>query len=327
MHLRRSLSIAILLLGSLAPAAASAQASDASKAAARQLTVEGYDALEKKDYAGAAERFTRADTLFHAPTITLGLARAYVGLGKLASAQEAYSKVTHETIPPNASAAFTNAVADAQRELDALRPRVPTVILNVKGPKAPTLTLDGAEVPSAVIGVKMPLDPGKHVIRASAPGFAPAEAALTIAEGKTVTLTLEMVPGAAPPPATAPTQDAPADGGKPSVLKPIGFAVLGVGAAGIIVGGITAGLAAGKHSSLVKQCPDGHCAPSLQPKLQSDVDGYHTLSAVSSASFIAGGVLAAGGLILALTAPKAKPQAAWVSPVVGLGYAGVEGAF
>src|SRR6201999_2886024 len=117
-------------------------------------TLDGYDALEKKDWAAAADRFTRADALCHAPTVTLGLARAQVGLGKLVNAQEIYSRVVHEPIPANASAAFSRAVDDARRELDALGPRVPSVLINVKGVDAPKVTLDGVDVPNAALGVK-----------------------------------------------------------------------------------------------------------------------------------------------------------------------------
>ncbi|MFT3767791.1 MAG: hypothetical protein QM820_20235 [Minicystis sp.] len=194
MNVRRFLA-AICLASALAPAAAFAQVSDADKATARDLTIEGYAALDKKDFTTAADRFKRADSLFHAPTISLGLARAYVGLGKLLAAQEAYSRLAHETVPANAPAAFTNAVADAQRELAALQPRVPGVIINVKGPAEPKVTLDGGDVPNAALGVKRPVDPGKHVVKVMAPGFTAAEASFTAAEGKVETVTVELEAG------------------------------------------------------------------------------------------------------------------------------------
>jgi hypothetical protein len=49
---------------------------------------------------------------------------------------------------------------------------------------------------------------------------------------------------------------------------------------------------------------------------------------VSTIGFIAGAVLAAGGVVLILTAPKATPERrAWVSPMIGPGWAGAQGAF
>jgi hypothetical protein len=121
MNPRRSLA-ALLLASVLAPATALADIPDADKSMARDLTIQGNDLLGARDYAGAADRFSRADKLFRAanaavpPTITVGLARAHVALGKLLSAQELYSKVVHEPIPPNASAAFTTAVEGSCRK-------------------------------------------------------------------------------------------------------------------------------------------------------------------------------------------------------------------
>src|SRR5262245_53994993 len=85
--MRRAL-VSLFAAASLAalPAVAHAQASDADKATARMLGQEGQDALDKKDFAAAEDRFKRADALFHAPTLLLGLARAYAGQGKFLAA-------------------------------------------------------------------------------------------------------------------------------------------------------------------------------------------------------------------------------------------------
>ncbi len=97
---------------------------------------------------------------------------------------------------------------------------------------------------------------------------------------------------------------------------------LGLGGAGLAVGAITGGLALSKHSSLVSQCSGGHCYDTQKAALSGDVDSYHTLGTVSTAGFIAGGVLAAGGLVLVLTSPKGS-----VAPVVGPSYFGARGTF
>ena len=93
----RRFSLALLLCSALVPGIAHAQeVSEGDKATARQLVIEGFAALEHKDYVTAADRFSRADTVVHAPTVSLGLARAQVGLGKFVSAQENYNRVIHE---------------------------------------------------------------------------------------------------------------------------------------------------------------------------------------------------------------------------------------
>jgi hypothetical protein len=327
--------------------------SDGDKATARQLTIDGYEALKKNDYAGAADRFKRADSLYHAPTITLGMARAQVGLGKLVTAQELYSRVVHEPLPPNASAGVTKAVEDAKRELEALSPRVPSVVINVKGTDASRVSLDGVDVPSAALGVKRPVDPGKHSIKATAAGFAPGEATVSLLEGKSESVTIELKPGqdtSAPPvvaalpagvtPSVKPTEPTPVLGNaapvspapdhveaKRSTQKTLGFVALGVGAAGLIVGGITGGLALGKHGDIVKSCPEGHCPPDQKASLQPAIDSYNGMGTISTIGFIAGGALAATGVVLMLTAPRVKVTQATATPIVGLGFVGAKGSF
>jgi hypothetical protein len=349
MTLRRSLA-ALLFLAVLAPAPALADISDADKATARELTIQGYDALKNKDWAGAAERFTRANQLFHAgnapvpPTISVGLARANVAIGKLVSAQELYSKVVHEPLPPNASGAIATAYEDAQRELAALTPRVPGVVINVKGATEVRVTLDDTEVPSAALGVKRFADPGKHVVRALAVGFSPAEASVTLVEGKTETVTLELKPGPGgpavlPPPggASGPgagtgtgTETGAGSGPPPDASAPlrrtVGFVGIGVGGVGLLVGAITGGLALSKHNQLTSRCPGGHCPPNSQGMNQSDINSYNLMGNLSTVGFVVGGALAATGIILVATAPSQAPRVGLV-PVLGPGYAGVQGRF
>ncbi len=354
MNVRRSFA-ALLLCSVLAPASAFAQVSDADKGTARDLTLQGYDALKNKDFAAAADRFSRADSLYHAPTITLGLARARAGLGKLVSAQELYSKVAHESVPADASASFTNAVTDAQRELAELTPRVPGVIINVKGTDAVKVTLDTTDVPNAALGVRRPADPGKHVIRAVAVGFTPVEASITLAEGKVETVNLELKPGAGGPTSLGP---APAPAGTPaagpqtagpvagpvvigaqpppdqpdtsgSARKTAGFVTLGIGAGFVVVGAAVGGLAVSKHSSIAGMCSNGVCPSSQESTIQAEINTYTALGNAATGLLAVGGAAAVTGIILVATAPKTPkaPKRASITPLLGLGYAGVQGSF
>jgi hypothetical protein len=343
----RALIAPILLAGLLSAGLASAAISDADKATARELTIAATTALDAKDFAGAADKFTRAEALFQAggesvpPTISLGVARAHAALGKLVSAQEHYSKVAHEVVPPNASKQFTDAVAAAQQELPALAPRVPGVVVNVKGSDAPKVTIDDAPVPVAALGVRRAVDPGKHIVRATGVGVTPVEATVTLAEGKTETVNLELKPGPGglpdpsllPPPPGGPgvvgapggnqSPPPPVDSSAPT-RRLVGFIGIGVGGAGLVMGAVTGGLALGKHSSLTTSCPGGTC-PNTSSN-HSDVDSYTLLGNLSTAGFVAGGALAVTGVILVVTAPKAAQQSALL-PVVGPGFAGLAGKF
>jgi hypothetical protein len=332
----RSLTAAALVVVALAPAVARADTADANRATARELTLEGYDALDRKDFATAADRFKRANALFPAPTIELGLAHAQVGLGKLVEALVTYSRITHEVLPPNAPPAFAKAVDVARAEMAALMPRISHVVIVVRGARGAKVTMDGVEVPVAALGVRRAADPGAHVISASAPGALPAEAKITLPEGKVenVELTLKLDPRAAPsptplaPPMVAPVEPPPPAPAGMSTQKLLGFVSIGAGAASLAVGAITGGLALSKRSALLEQCPDGQCFASQEAALKSDVDAYHALGAASTGTFIAGGALAATGVVLLLTAPRSKAtREASLRPLLSPGFVGVSGRF
>jgi hypothetical protein len=302
---------AVLALAlALIPAAASAQPSDADKNAARALAEEGQEALDKRDFSTAADRFARAG--------------AQVGQGKWIAAQETYNRLLREGAPAGAPPVFAKALADARRELDALDPRIPGMIITVRGAASPRVTLDGAAVPGAWLGMTHPVDPGRHVVRAEAEGYAPAEATVTAVEHKTETVPFTLVLRAAASPPVAPPLETPPPAAGGSTRKTLGFTALGVGGAGLLVGAIVGGVEIGKHSQLANACPGGVCPPSQYGAL----DSYHGLSNVPVVGLVVGGVLAAAGVVLVVTAPKAvAPSEVSVAPVIGPGFAGVQGRF
>lgn len=281
--------------------------SDQDTATARALSMEAQKALEAEDFETAADRFGRAEELHHAPTLLLGLARAYVGLGKFVEAQESYNKVIRETLPASAPPAFRNAVDDAKREVVGLDKKIGWVTINVSGTDQPTVTVDGLAVPIAALGVRRAANPGSHEVKASAEGFKPAQATFEISAGgeEDVTLTLEPDPDATGAVGTGSGGGGPKggevppdDGASPMVVG--GAVALGIGGVGLIVGAVTGGLAMGAHSDLEARCPAGSCSAVDQ----DTIDSFHTLGAISTVGFIAGGVLAAGGLVMILVAPS-----------------------
>jgi hypothetical protein len=346
MPLRRPFA-ALVLLVALAPTPALAQqVSAADRALARDLAMEGYDALDRKDYPTAVERFGRADALFHVASVALGLARAQVGIGQLVNAQETYGRIVREGVPAGAPAALVKAVSDAGAELAAVRPRIAGVIITVLGATGVTVTLDGAPVSTAALGVRLPADPGKHVIRATAPGFVAAEATLTLADGKGEAVTLQLRPEATPQVTPAP-RPAPVVAPSPLVVVPAlsptgsagdataprrarqqriaGITLMAAGGVGGVLGAVFAAQAHSKYAALNALCPSHvGCSPDLASSLSS----YHAASNASVASFVAGGALLGTGVIVYLTAPKARPPArAFVAPRIGAGYLGLEGGF
>ena len=183
-------------------AAAQTAPSDADRATARALAHEGYEAQKHEHYALAADRFERAEALVHAPTLLLGLARAQVGLGKLVEANETFRRILREPLAPGAPAPFASAVKRRRERRRGVAARLAWVTLMVNGPTAPEVRLDGETVPAAALGVRLACNPGRHALKASAVGFAPAEQAFALSEGgeQTIAMTLRALPEAPPAP-------------------------------------------------------------------------------------------------------------------------------
>lgn len=296
---------------------ARAEPSDADRATARSLAREGFEAQQRAHYAVAADRFSRADALVHAPTLLLGLARADVGLGKLVAAHEAYEQILREPLLPQAPAAFGKAVEDAKRELATLTPRLAWVTIHVGGTTSSNVTIDEVPVPVAALGIRRPCDPGSHVIKASAQGFAAAEQTFVVAEGgeQSVTLSMDPLPSDAP----LPVATAAEPGAGTPLRTELALVSFGIGAAGLITGSVAGILVLTKHSSLSGECAHG-CPGSDSSQLYT----YRTLANLSTAAMIVAGVGAAAGVTLLLTGDSnGKPVSAYVGPTS----AGVMGTF
>jgi hypothetical protein len=305
---------------------ARAEPTEADRATARSLASEGYDALERKDYATAVDRFRHADALVHAPTIGVDLARALVGLGRYVEAYERYELVIREGVPKSAPVSWKQAVEDAQREVADLEPRLGWIVIHVMGPLDPQVTIDGEDVPEGSIGVRRAADPGKRTVRASAPGFDPATQVVAIKEGQeqVVTLVLKHSP-AAPHAVTPPPQPVEAAPPPHHVSRVPAWIAFGVGGAGLVVGSVTGIMALNLHSELSPKCPGNSCPPDLQ----SDVNRYHTLGTISGIGFGVAVAGAATGAVLLVTgaANEHASKRAVLWPVVGLGEIGMAGRF
>jgi hypothetical protein len=323
----------------LPPPALAEASDDNTRNAARNLAEQGKELFDKADFEHARDLFHRAYALVPAPTIALFEARALVKLGRLVEADEAYLRAARTKLERDASEQFRKAISEADEEELALEPRIPKLKIVITGPAAGSaelvVSVDGAPIKAALLGVEMTINPGEHAISASVSGGEPARASFSIRE--TERRNLELAVSAAKAVA-APTPLAPAlapAGEKTSAphhkqrggwQKSAAFAAGGVGVAGLATGVITGVLATSRHSAAERDCPDKVCIEGSPG--EDALDSFRTLRTVSTVGYIVAGAGAAAGVTLYLMAPsESSPSSASISVWLSGSSMAVRGAF
>ena len=351
---RRWTVVALCILGASRPVGAQ---SDEERASARAAAQQGIAALKEGRYAEAADLLVRAESVVHAPTHLLYLARAQTKLGKIVKARETYLKLEREEIPVNAPKPFRDAKMAAAKERAEIEPQLAYVTVAVEGPGQANarVLVDGAEVPRPLVGIAQPTDPGPHKYQAVGEGAESAVVTLTLAQGarQTVPLVLRATsqapastsaatranesPSAAPraAPPSSPVEPARVEvssGGGPSALRVLSYVSLGIGAIGLGAGGAFLVRASGRDkesSELYEQCWPRGCSTQEQSQVH-DLDGQaNSARTTATVAFAVGGVgVAAGVLMLILDATGSPAKtASRLRPWVGLDMAGVSGSF
>lgn len=185
-------------------------------------------------------------------------------------------------------------------------------------------------VSSIEIAPALYLPPGSYPVHLESPGMVPHDDALVVPdEGDEVTLTFDFGAAAkAPPPERAaptaavprPMEEAPPPIVQWGTGQYLGLGLMLTGAASLGASAVFGGLAMDRKSAA--GCPDNVCG------LTGDRDalaGAARFATVSTVAFVAGGVLAAGGLLTFVLAPKrrvAPPTEGRFVPLLSPAFAG-----
>lgn len=185
--LTRSLGLTLLIsafAGIPSAHAQGTQVSDADRAAARELYIEGVKLQEQGKFEGALERFQRAQAVFSAPTHLLHIAECQAALGRLVESAETYRTLVRTPLPPGSPNAFVHAQQQGSAELTQVEPRVPTLKLVVKPENVQNLSvqIDGQPMSAALVGVPRPANPGEHHVTVFAPGYGKSETKVALKE-------------------------------------------------------------------------------------------------------------------------------------------------
>jgi tetratricopeptide (TPR) repeat protein len=294
--------------------AVAAPANAQSNAAAATIKFDqGRSLMKQSKFKEACAAFAKSQELDPQFGTQFNLAECQTHIGKLATAWLAYRDLGQRD---------TNAgrKQEANRRAKDLDKRLPKLLVKVAAPpQGLAVTIDEKDA-TALVGVESPVDLGDYEIRATAPGYAAFEETASVtAEGKTVTVTIELEEATAPKKPkkvkkpVEETRDEPRI--EPSHRRRNGI-VVGIAGGGLIVTGGVFGLRAQSSWDKAQQiCPDRDCANAMDKARGDSLVDRARLSATFATAFVLGGAaLTAGGIYLVLTAKSADTTTARIVP-------------
>lgn len=337
-----TISVAVLAaVLAVAPKPAAAQ----NKAAAEALFNDARALLKAGDYAAACPKFEASQRMDPALGTLLNLATCYEKLGRVASAWARFA----EAADLAKRAGESKRGAYARKQQKALEPRLPHVRIVVSEPvDGLVVQRDGETVDSAAFDTPLPVDPGKVVVSAHAPGYKEVSLEVTASEGKETRAeipALEKLPEPATPPATdvtapegsATTPENPApsprDRGatRPGHTQRIIGLSVGVGGVVALGAGVAFGLSA--RSKWNQAFDQGDCDEQTNvcnPDGQALTNSARSRANIATIVSIAGGAALVAGTVVYLIAPHGHSgDKLTVLPVAGRSSWGVvmEGQF
>ncbi|WP_437834202.1 hypothetical protein [Sorangium sp. So ce1153] len=295
-------------------------------AAAEELFNRGLADMQAGRYATGCKALAESERLDPQPGTLFTLAACEADWGRIATAVTRFGEylALFERMTPAQRARQGERPELARQRREQLSPRVPRLALSLP-PGAPAGTVvrrDGLVLGEAALGIPLPVDPGEHVLSIQAPGGPALEQSIKIAAGETRELTLALkgtpAPGAPAPPPASPTPAAPRAAPAPAPLGPDApaapagrrtavYVVGGLGAAGLVLGGITGALVFGKKGLAAEHCGSkiGVRDPGVCDATGADAGSSAiTMARVSTIAFGVGLAGLGAAAVLYVTEPK-----------------------
>jgi hypothetical protein len=340
MRLRRLPSILAVVIATSSIVHADA-AADA-KAKAEALFKEGRDLAKDGKWAAACPKFEESQKLDWAPGTQINIAVCHARIGKNA---KAYGELV-EALSIAEKTKRKDREKICRDELAALEPKIARLtVLTAAPPPGLFVTIDGEALPPAALGAPRVVDPGMHLVKATAAGKIAWEANVALVGGdKKVVDIPELTDATESPSVVSPTPitPAPAEAMASPAAAPAPNATANVkdeslsggprtagwivGGAGLVALGIGAGFAL-RASSLDSQKDD--------LAAQGDAAGANDKAGAARSAQMIGriavgvGIVSVGVGLYLLLSPKlvAEPErksATWsLFPSVGPGFGGV----
>lgn len=286
----------------------------ADKAAAEALFQEGRALLAEGKTAEACAKLEASLAAEKASGTALNLARCYEKLGKPATAWAQFVEARHLASVDG----YPDREAEARRRIKALEPKLSRLTVVVARPVPGLIVRRNGEVMAeGSLGTPIPVDPGRHDIEASAPGYLSVSTAVEI--DATPTQRAVELPALLPAPDEAGASPAvgadEASNAGPSATLVAGAVLTTLGGAGLVVGAALGGVAMGELSEVEDDaalCPDKICTAAGRDQ----VSGAERLAHGSTVGFVVGGALLVTGVVLLLLAePEPEGDAEQAEPM------------
>lgn len=291
--------MAATVLGVLVATPCMAQSSPSEKALAEALFREARDLMKQNKAAAACSKFQESQRLDPKLGTLLNLAVCHETLGLTASAWAEFNEAQHQAERSNE----LDRQSMARERASALESKLSHLTIVVP---APTEGLEvrarKRTVGAPVFGVPLPFDPGPVLIVASAKGHKEWSTTISLPPGP-VSLTVE-IPALEPviaappaPPGVSLVAPPPSPSGSRSTSRALGWAALGLGAAGAAAGTFFGLRTFSQRNDAEVFCAGRFCSQEGLD-LHDDARASATLSTVT---FALGGAALAAGLVLILT--------------------------
>jgi len=281
---------------------------------ARQLYSQGLTQEAAGDWAGALATFQDVARIKLTPQVRFHIARSKENLGRLNEALGGYRLAEYEA--SQGGPKEQEILAEVTKAREALEQRIPKLVI-VRGKNAGSIKveLDGVVLGDPQVGKEITVDPGPHVVVGIvAPGNR-FKTEVSVAEGKSARVVLDVPEALLEPPAdeqpqpAATSQGAPVADAAPAEEKKASsraapWIVGGLGVAALAASGVFYALRADAQKELDAGCIGRTCPDTLRDT-QSRGETYAALSGVMLGVGIAG----VGASTLMLLGRSSQPEA------------------
>lgn len=285
-------------------------AAHADPAAAEALFREGRALLQRGELAPACEKLEASNALDPSAGTLLNLAACRLKQGRTATAWAHF--LSAGRLAENQGRA--EQASEAKRRALELEPQLST--LTLLAPAAPAgleVRRTGQVVQLASLGTAVPVDPGRIVIEASAPGYEPVRLEVTLgaaADRRVLEipplrrLVAPAVVDSSPPASSSPVARDAAPGPRRSNTLP--WLIGGTGGAALIAGGVLGVLALSSNSKAIERCDAGDTNACNETQHRRDSQ------ALASTVCVGAGLVGVGvGLLWLLSGSSGTSDAAW----------------